>query len=102
MEASFHFQHFHAKNSEDMLIFDSHRPLLRIQFKHLQITVLTATELETYWYGKTSFVEIMCNYNIFVAKIYDYALIDSFWGSAGSLNSLTSYAIQKQDKMARI
>ena len=48
MEASFHFQHFHAKNSEDMLIVDSHRPLLRIQSKHLQITVLTDAELEMY------------------------------------------------------
>ena len=32
------------------------------------------------------------SYGIFVAKNYDYALIDSFWGSAGFLDSLTSYA----------
>ena len=32
------------------------------------------------------------SYGIFVAKIYDYALIDSFWGSAGFLDSPTSYA----------
>ena len=35
-------------------------------------------------------------YDIFVAKIYDYALIDSFWGSAGFLDSPTSYAILPQ------
>ena len=34
----------------------------------------------------------MHNYGIFVAKIYDYALIDSFWGSAGLTDSPTSYA----------
>ena len=34
----------------------------------------------------------MRNYGIFVAKIYDYALIDSFWGSAGFLDSPTTYA----------
>ena len=32
------------------------------------------------------------SYGSFVAKIYDYALSDSFWGSAGFLDSLTSYA----------
>ena len=32
------------------------------------------------------------NYNIFVVEIYDYVLIDSFWGSAGFLDSPTSYA----------
>ena len=31
-------------------------------------------------------------YDIFVAKIYDSALIDSFLGSAGFLDSPTSYA----------
>ena len=31
-------------------------------------------------------------YDIFVAKIYDHSLIDSFWGSAGFLDSPTSYA----------
>ena len=34
----------------------------------------------------------MRNYDIFVAKIYDYALIDSFWGFPGFIDSLTSYA----------
>ena len=29
---------------------------------------------------------------IFVVTIYDYALIDSFWGSAGFIDSPTSYA----------
>ena len=32
----------------------------------------------------------MCNYDIIVAKIYDYALIDSFLGSAGLIDSPTS------------
>ena len=32
------------------------------------------------------------NYDIFVVKIYDYALIDSFWGFPGLIDSLTSYA----------
>ena len=32
------------------------------------------------------------NYGIFVTKIYDYALFDSFWGSAGFIDSPTSYA----------
>ena len=31
------------------------------------------------------------NYDIFVAKIYDYALIDSFWGFPGFIDSPTSY-----------
>ena len=34
----------------------------------------------------------MRNYAIFVAKFYFYALIDSFWGSAGFPNSPASYA----------
>ena len=34
----------------------------------------------------------MRNYDIFVAKIHDYALIDSFWGFPGFIDSLTSYA----------
>ena len=34
----------------------------------------------------------MRNYDMFVAKIYDYALIDSFWGFPGFIDSLTSYA----------
>ena len=38
------------------------------------------------------FVAKTRNYDIFVAKIYDYALIDSFWGSAGFIDSPTSYA----------
>ena len=32
------------------------------------------------------------NYDIFVAKIYDYAIIDSFWGFPGFIDSPTSYA----------
>ena len=32
------------------------------------------------------------NYDIFVAKIYDYALIDSFWGFPRFIDSPTSYA----------
>ena len=32
------------------------------------------------------------NYDIFVAKIYDYALIDSFWGFPRLIDSPTSYA----------
>ena len=34
----------------------------------------------------------MRSYDIFVAKIYDYVLIDSFWGFPGFIDSLTSYA----------
>ena len=34
----------------------------------------------------------MRNYDIFVAKIYDYAFIDSFGGFPGFIDSLTSYA----------
>ena len=34
----------------------------------------------------------MRNYDIFVAKIYDYTHIDSFWGSAGLIDSPTSSA----------
>ena len=34
----------------------------------------------------------MRNYDIFVAKIYDYALIDSFWGFPRFIDSPTSYA----------
>ena len=33
------------------------------------------------------------NYGIFDAKIYDYTLIDSFWGSAGLIDGPKSYAI---------
>ena len=36
---------------------------------------------------------------IFVAKIYDYALIDSFWGFRGFIDSLTSYATLTQDQL---
>ena len=36
---------------------------------------------------KHHFVMKARNYGIFVAKIYDYALIDSFWGSAGLIDS---------------
>ena len=32
-------------------------------------------------------------YCIFVAKTYDYRFFDSFWGSAGFIDSPTSYAI---------
>ena len=38
------------------------------------------------------FVTKTHSYGIFVAKIYDYARINSFWGSAGILDSPTSYA----------
>ena len=38
------------------------------------------------------FVAKTRNYDIFVAKIYDYALIDSFGGFPGFIDSLTSYA----------
>ena len=38
------------------------------------------------------FVAKTRNYDIFVAKIYDYALIDSFWGFPRFINSPTSYA----------
>ena len=38
------------------------------------------------------FVAKMRNYDIFVAKIYDYTHIDSFWGSAGLIDSPTSSA----------
>ena len=38
------------------------------------------------------FVAKTCKYGIFVAKIYKYALIDSFQGSAGSLDSAASCA----------
>ena len=41
---------------------------------------------------KTFFVAKTHNYDIFVAKIYDYALIDSFSGSPGLIDSPTSYA----------
>ena len=34
----------------------------------------------------------MRNYDIFVAKIYDYALIDSLLGFPGLIDSSTSYA----------
>ena len=38
------------------------------------------------------FVAKTRNYDIFVAKIYDYALIDSFWGFRRFIDSPTSYA----------
>ena len=38
------------------------------------------------------FVAKTRNYNIFVAKIYDYALIDSFWRFPRFIDSPTSYA----------
>ena len=38
------------------------------------------------------FVAKICKYGIFVTKIYKYALIDSFQGSAGSLDSAASCA----------
>ena len=42
------------------------------------------------------FVAKTRNYDIFVAKIYDYALIDSFWGFPRILDSPTSYATLSQ------
>ena len=41
---------------------------------------------------KENIIFVKRNYNIFVAKIYDCALIVSFWGSAGFLDSPTSSA----------
>ena len=41
---------------------------------------------------KTFFVAKTRNYDIFVAKIYDYLLIDSYWGFPGLIDSPTSYA----------
>ena len=38
------------------------------------------------------FVAKTRNYDIFVTKIYDYALIDSFWGFPRFIDSPTSYA----------
>ena len=38
------------------------------------------------------------NYDIFVAKIYDYALIDSFWGFPWFIDSPTSYATLSETK----
>ena len=38
------------------------------------------------------FVAKTRNYDIFVAKIYDYVLINSFGGFPGIIDSLTSYA----------
>ena len=43
------------------------------------------------------FVAQICKYGIFVAKIYKYALIDSFQGSAGFLDSSTYYAALVED-----
>ena len=47
------------------------------------------------------------NYDIFVVKIYDYALIDRFWGFPGFIDSPTSYAtlvsgISKRDNIIYI
>ena len=41
---------------------------------------------------KPIFVAKTRNYDIFVAKIYDYLLIDSFWGFPGFIDSPASYA----------
>ena len=41
---------------------------------------------------KIIFVAKTGNYGVFVSKIYDYVLINSFWGSAGFLDSAASYA----------
>ena len=38
------------------------------------------------------FVAKTRNYGIFVVKIYDYALIDSFWGSVGFIDNAASCA----------
>ena len=38
------------------------------------------------------FVAKTRNYDIFVAKIYDYVLINSFWGYPRFIDSPTSYA----------
>ena len=40
----------------------------------------------------TFFVAKTRDYDIFAAKIYDYALIDSFWGFPRFIDSPTSYA----------
>ena len=42
------------------------------------------------------------NYDIFVVKIYDYALIDSFSGSAGLIDSPTSYATLGWSKFVQV
>ena len=47
------------------------------------------------------FVAKTLNYDIFVAKIYDYALIDSFWGFPGFIDSLTSYATLNASKTSQ-
>ena len=43
----------------------------------------------------------MRKYDIFVAEIYDYVLIDSFRGSAGFLDSPTSYVTLVNTKFAQ-
>ena len=44
----------------------------------------------------------MRNYDIFVAKIYDYALIDSFWVFPGLIDSPTSYATLGWSKFVQV
>ena len=46
---------------------------------------------------KHHFIAKARNYGIFVVKIYDYALLDSFWGSAGFIDSPTSYATLRRN-----
>ena len=46
------------------------------------------------------FVAKTRNYDIFVAKIYDYALINSFGGFPGIIDSITSYASLSLDRRA--
>ena len=47
------------------------------------------------------FVAKTRNYDTFVAKIYDYALIDSFWGFPMFIDSPTSYATLRLTKNFR-
>ena len=44
------------------------------------------------YFKNVIFVAKTCKYGIFVAKIYKYALIDRFQGSAGFLDSAASLA----------
>ena len=59
--------------------------------------IMTHHDISYIWHfchtnKKIIFVGKTRNYGIFVAKIYDYALINSFWGSAGFLDSAAIYA----------
>ena len=51
--------------------------------------------------SKTSFVAKACNYSIFVAKNYDYALFCIFWGFAGFIDSAASCATLSRTKLRR-